>query len=215
MTNKDRVIKSLKDTELCDDCLSLASGVIPRQTVYTICRSLFESSSINRNKGKCDDCRKTKTTNRLLDRDIGKVEALVSVTPAEPSIRPWFWEGSVQSRVVNYLVRNNHTIRSVADTASRTSGKDIIALTPDGKELWISVKGYPEKSPNTQARHWFSGAIFDLIMYHGENPEVKLGIAVPDGFVTYANLLPRIRWLKESMPFLVYWVHEDGSVRVD
>ncbi|WP_174819897.1 PD-(D/E)XK nuclease family transposase [Paenibacillus koleovorans] len=43
-----------------------------------------------------------------------------------------------------------------ADTTSRTSGKDIIAIDRQGKELWISVKGYLEKSSNVQARHWFS-----------------------------------------------------------
>jgi hypothetical protein len=85
----------------------------------------------------------------------------------------------------------------------------------DGNELWISVKGYPEKSHHVQARHWFSGALFDLILYHGENPKARLGIALPDDFTTYENLVPRIKWLKESMPFQIYWVNESGSVRVE
>jgi hypothetical protein len=44
MANKDRIITSLNNAELCDDCLSVTSGVAPRQTVYTICRSLSESA---------------------------------------------------------------------------------------------------------------------------------------------------------------------------
>lgn len=104
-------------------------------------------------------------------------------------------------------------IRSVADTASRAPGKDIVAITPNGNELWISVKGYPEKSPNVQARHWFSGSVFDLILYHGENPNITLALALPDGFITYANLVPRVNWLKQTMPFEIFWVSEDGNVR--
>jgi hypothetical protein len=122
-------------------------------------------------------------------------------------------EGNIQGRVVKHLVQLDYTIRSVADTASRTSGKDIIAISRENKELWVSVKGYPEKSSNIQARHWFSGALFDLILYHGENPKVQLGIAFPDGFVTYTNLLPRVKWFKEHLAILVFWVAEDGSVR--
>lgn len=103
----------------------------------------------------------------------------------------------------------------MADTESRAPGKDIIALSPDGRELWVSVKGFPENSPNTQARHWFSGAVFDLILYHGENPDVTLALGLPDGFPTYKGLPPRVKWLQESMPFRIYWVAESGRVSVE
>ena len=154
-------------------------------------QSPSEPSLVHRYRGICDHCHKTKTTNRLLNgNELRSVEVSIP-SPTESTTQPWYWEGNVQSKVVNYLVLNGHTIRSVADTASRTTGKDIIASIDDN-ELWISVKGYPEKSHHVQARHWFSGALFDLILYHGENPEVRLGIALPDGFTTYGNLVPRI-----------------------
>lgn len=208
MSNKDKILSALLHAKLCDDCLSISSKVIPRQTVYSICRSLSDSSIIYRYHGICDHCHKTKTTNRINSNEAVKPH------PINLVISSWYWEGNIQSKVVNHLVINGFTIRSVADTASRTSGKDIIA-SKNGIELWISVKGYPEKSQHVQARHWFSGAIFDLILYHGENPQVQLGIALPDGFITYGNLVPRIRWLKNSMPFQIYWVSESGAVRVE
>jgi len=90
-----------------------------------------------------------------------------------------------------------------------------VAVAPDGSELWVSVKGYPEKSPNVQARHWFSGAVFDLLLYRGQDPSAKLALALPQGFATYTNLLPRIDWLKQMMQFQVFWVSEDGTVRVE
>ncbi|AWX54270.1 hypothetical protein AB432_004105 [Brevibacillus brevis] len=214
MSNKDKILAALLYTKLCDDCLSNSSSVKPRQTVYTICRSLSESSIIYRYHGICDHCHKTKTTNRLLIANGSESDEVFNSYSTESKHTTWYWEGNVQSKVVGYLAINGHTIHSVSDTASRTPGKDIIA-SKDGKEFWISVKGYPEKSQHVQARHWFSGAIFDLVLYHGENSKILLGIALPDGFTTYENLVTRIRWLKESMPFRIYWVNESGVVRVE
>lgn len=216
MANRERVLVALAHAELCDDCLSLSSGVRPRQTVFTVCSSLAKEVKIHRHQGRCDHCHKTKNTSRLLETPHLAATSLQDTdAPSDSQHRPWYWEGNVQSAVVNYLVHNNCEIRSVADTASRLPGVDIIAITAEGKELWISVKGYPDKSPNVQARHWFSGAVFDLILYHGENPDVQLGIALPYGFATYKNLLPRIKWLKETLAFHVYWVNENKEVRLE
>lgn len=215
MQNRDRIIAALADVELCDDCLSIAASVFPRNQVYSICTSLSKVSVIHRHHGMCEHCHKAKNTNRILKTTTSLINEHESATPPDPQSRPWYWEGNVQSKVVDYLVQNNYTIRSVADTAARTPGVDVIALSYGGKEIWISVKGYPDKSSNVQARHWFSGAIFDLILYHGEKPEVDLAIALPDGFTTYSNLLPRIKWLKEALPFKVYWVCENGRVRLE
>ncbi|MBJ6361410.1 hypothetical protein ACFOQM_08940 [Paenibacillus sp. GCM10012307] len=214
MTNKERVFVALSEVALCDDCLSIASNVTPRQTVNSICRSLFNETYIIRHHSVCEHCHKIKKINRLQNNRYQLEEMPKPELKIDLPAKPWFWEGNVQGHVVSYLVQNKYQIRSVADTASRTTGKDIIALSPECKEVWISVKGYPEKSSNVQARHWFSGALFDLVLYRGENPQVDLGIALPEGFTTYTNLLPRITWLKEHMKFNIYWVNEEGIVTV-
>lgn len=134
---------------------------------------------------------------------------------SKPEQHPWYWEGNIQAQLVKYLAGNGYSIRSVADTASRSQGKDIIALSPEGNVLWVSVKGYPERSPNTQARHWFSSAIFDLILYRDENPKVILALGFPDEFTTYIGLASRTTWLRDNLPFTIYWVKVDGTVRVD
>jgi hypothetical protein len=211
--NRDQILSALKNAELCDDCLSTSSKVYPRQTVNVICRSLSEASLIHRHNGKCNHCNKVKIVNLLRD-GVELKFAPQTVTPSTDT-KSWYWEGNVQSQVVSFLAKNEYKIISVADTASRVPGKDIIALDPKGIELWVSVKGFPEKSSTVQARHWFSGAVFDLLLYRGENQNVKLAIAFPDGFVTYTNLLPRIDWIKQLMPFEVFWVAENGSVRVE
>ena len=215
MTNKERILAALVHAELCDDCLSLSSDVKPRQTVFAICSSMVKEAKIHRHHGKCDHCHKIKNTSRLLEALPVAMSLQDTVVSSDSQHRPWYWEGNVQSAVVTHLTHHHYVIRSVADTASRVSGVDIIAVTAEGKEHWISVKGYPDKSSNVQARHWFSGAIFDLILYHGENPDVQLGIALPDGFATYRNLLPRIKWLKDSLSCQVYWVSENKEVRLE
>ncbi len=129
--------------------------------------------------------------------------------------RPWYWEGNVQSVLVSWLVSKGYTIRAVADTAARVHGKDIVALDLEGRELWISVKGYPEKSFNVQARHWFSDAVLGLILDRSENSSVDLALGLPDGFATYVNLVARIEWLRKEIPLKVYWISESGQVRVE
>ncbi|MEK5645814.1 hypothetical protein BK138_32005 [Paenibacillus rhizosphaerae] len=216
MSNKDKILSSITHATLCDDCLSNSANVKPRQTVYSICRSPGEASIIKRYEGVCEHCHKSKIINQFLNEVKTSGEKLDSLRSVKLNSEntPWYWEGNVQSKVVRYLVLNGYTIHSVADTISRSSGKDIIA-SKSGSELWISVKGYPQKSQHIQARHWFSNAIFDLLLYHDENPEAQLGIALPVGFTTYKNLIPRINWLKNSMPFQFFWVDEFGNVQVE
>jgi len=173
-----------------------------RQTVNSICRSFSQNSDLLLYNGKCNHFHKTKATNQLISiykEHIHMIE-IKSNDQLLTSSRPWYWEGNVQSTFVSFLVQNNYTIRSVADTASRISGKDIIAISRDNDELWVSVKGYSDNIANIQAHQWFSGVIYNLFLYHGENPDVHLANASPEGFVTYRNLIPRIDWLKTSLP---------------
>ena len=123
----------------------------------------------------------------------------------------------MQARVVDYLVKRGHAISAVADTASRAPGKDIEAKTPDGKPLWVSVKGFPEnkRSANTQARHWFSHALFDMVLYRDEDAAAELAVGLPAGFATYENLSQRIGWFKAAVPFHIFWVHQYGHVEVE
>ena len=126
----------------------------------------------------------------------------------------WFWEGNVQSAVVSYLSSKGYRIRSVANTATHAPGKDIIAER-SGQELWVSVKGYPrgteKTNPATQARHWFQGAVFDVVLYRGEDDRVALAIALPD-YARYRKLAEQITWFKKAANFSYLWVRQDGSV---
>ncbi|MGE5483497.1 MAG: hypothetical protein ACM3X4_00595 [Ignavibacteriales bacterium] len=140
-------------------------------------------------------------------RPTGESEAGAS------SRRPWYWEGSIQARLATYLAGRGYKICSVAHTASKEHGIDIVAAGPDGVEIWISVKGFPESSANTQARHWFAQAVFDVALCRSQNASVRLALGLPDGFPTYERLASRIGWLRTTLPLTIYWVGRSGAIR--
>ena len=222
VTHRERVIKQLRDDgPLCDDCLSGRSGIRPRQSVNQVAHALQQGGLVGRTHSVCPSCGKSKLVNSLAAQYDGKNQVRKEPrhprgehVPASPD-QAWHWEGNVQARIVTYLVENGHAIRAVADTASRAPGRDIEAETPDGKTLWVSVKGFPERSANTQARHWFSQAMFDMILYRAECPKAEFAVGLPAGFATYENLSPRTGWFKDAVPFRIFWVYKDGRVEVE
>jgi len=169
----------------------------------------------------CVYCKSSKICNILSKKSIISPKPSVLTNDKNITInnyhKCWYWEGNIQSALVDWIAKQGGAIRSAADTAAKSAGKDIIAEY-DGRTIWISVKGFPrgttKTNPPTQARHWFSHAVFDLILYRNENTLVKLGIALPDGYITYLKLADRVEWLRSNLPFTFYWVSESGDVRL-
>ena len=217
MSNTHHILEYLNESKknFCDDCLSGQTGIKPRQQVNQICRRLVKSGQIIRLKAACTLCNKFKVVNST---SLTNFNAKISPDVESSSVRsgeyehPWYWEGNVQASVVSHLVSRSYRVMSVADTASRSSGKDIEALSPEGSTLWVSVKGYPDRSQHTQARHWFSQAMFDMILYREESAENMFAVALPAGFATYQNLASRVSWFQNSCKFTFFWTKEDGSV---
>ena len=121
--------------------------------------------------------------------------------------RVWHWEGNVQASLVEDLQEEGWTVTFV-DTASKQHGKDIEA-TKGGRRMWVTVKGYPEArgvtNPSTQARHWFSHVMFDIVQYRNEDQEVELAVGLPD-YPTYRALTKKVSWLETAAPFKYLWV---------
>lgn len=222
MGDTDRFMAVLRDdaVPMCDDCIALAVGWARRQSAHAAGRTLADGRAIHRAKGTCGRCGRMKTVSRL--GDIQRYPATEPVSPSEKNgrradmDRPWHWEGNIQSVLVRYLVAQGYQLHQVVDTASKESGVDIIAER--GSEmLWVTVKGYPagtaRTNASTQGRHWFSHAMFDVVRYRTERPDITIGVGLPDGFPSYLNLAPKVWWLKQSAPFRFFWVAEDGSVR--
>lgn len=102
----------------------------------------------------------------------------------------------------------------VANAELREHGVDIEAKNQNGRKLLVTVKGFPKNKQNAEARHWFSQAIFDLVLYKQDNKNVDFAMGLPAGFPTYLNLATRVMWLKSTIPFRIIWVKEDGVVEI-
>jgi len=172
MSVRDKLKATLQTAgAMCDDCLSSSASVKPRQQVNARCRDLELAGEITRQNDQCPQCRSNKIVNRMRagnqfqsKPNTKKKESQKSIVDVIKPGKPWCWEGNVQTKIVEYLESTEWEILTSANTATRESGKDIVA-TKSGRELWVSVKGWPERSVNTQARHWFSSALFDLILF--------------------------------------------------
>ena len=215
MTIRTKILAALQRSDrMCDDCLSEVTGVRPRQAINQNAHNIEVQMQLSRSKEDCALCGRTKILNRLGTTPVARIPA-VSPPPSNPGERPWYWEGNVQRRIVGFLRAAGYVIQSEADTASRQQGKDIVAKSSDGRVVWITVKGFPEKSKNTQARHWFAGALHDLTRYRDEDEKAVLAMGLPHGFTTYEGLIKRHIAVRQFLAYQVYWVHKDGTVRVE
>jgi len=220
MTIRERIIQYLKNHPegVDDDGLTFALGLKFRQQANSRCRQLEKEGFVKRKflNGKIH--------NFWLDNySAAKItESKKALNPQRDSLEVskfdlWFWEGNIQSVVVNYLVSQGYSIKSVADTASKQTGVDIVAQR-DGKSLWVSVKGYPKgtekTNPSTQSAHWFTHGIFDIIKYREKNKDLELALAIPD-FPRYRNLAENITWFKSAANFSYFWVDENGIVNTE
>ena len=218
MNIESSILGALQNSNaLCDDCLSEVTTVTPRQSINSKCRDMESTKLLARIRETCLRCSRTKIVNRLNANRAIEAAAGAMVVAASNSSgdRPWYWEGNVQKRIVAFLKSEGCTVHSESDTISRQQGKDIVALAGDGRAVWVTVKGFPEKSKNTQARHWFAGALLDLARYRDEDPGASLAMGLPRGFKTYEGLIKRTGAVRQFLGYAVYWVKSDGTVTRD
>jgi hypothetical protein len=225
MTIRDRIIDYLKNHPegVSDGDLTINLGLKHRPQANTRCRQLEKEGFVTRVEiggiihNFWAENYYSKTTTQPSPKKIPQVPPQQKQKAEASKSSHWFWEGNVQSKVINFLVSQKYQIRSVADTASHQTGIDIIAEKNE-KKLYVSVKGYPRGTEKTnasaQSRHWFIHAIFDIIEYRERDKEAFLAVAFPN-FASYRNLAKKITWLKSAARFVYIWVKEDGSVEYE
>ncbi|MGD7731812.1 hypothetical protein ACQCX5_02485 [Propionibacteriaceae bacterium G57] len=144
-----------------------------------------------------------------------------------PRDEQWHTEANVQAAVVSALVASGYRIQSVANTATREHGIDIVA-TLDGMAIGIEVKGFPSKTyanpalvdrpkrtqPSNQAGHWFAAAVLAAMKLRGKQPDWRSIIALPD-FKRYRNLYSETHTSLAAAGITVWWVDAEGTVEFD
>jgi hypothetical protein len=143
--------------------------------------------------------------------------------PSDPSA-PWYWEGNVQATVARFLAAGGWTIESVADTASRQRGIDLVATKGD-RRLAVEVKGYPgtvyargeragqpkPTAPTTQARHWYAQALLTAVLTGGSDEGTEIALAFPD-MPRFRELIGRSEWALRGLGLRVFLADESGHV---
>ena len=126
MTIRSKILEALqKSGVLCDDCLAEVTAIAPRQSVNICCRDMHAEKVLSRPRETCPRCNRTKIINRLSNAQAVKSNGLPSVKVAgiEPntpsSDHPWYWEGNVQDKIVQFLKLQGYTVHSASDTAIR------------------------------------------------------------------------------------------------
>lgn len=135
----------------------------------------------------------------------------------------WHTEANVQAALVTAPVARGWRILSVANTATKEQGIDVLAVADDGVTVGIEVKGFPSRnyadparaaemkptSPSTQAGHWYSQAVLAAMRLRGKEPTWRSVIALPD-FPRYRALYEETCGSLIAAGLELWWVSESG-----
>lgn len=139
-------------------------------------------------------------------------------------VEEWHTEANVQAVLVTALAADRWRILSVANTATKEHGVDVIA-SRDSQTVGIEVKGFPSRSyadparanevkrtsPSTQAGHWYSQAVLAAMRLRGKEPTWRSVIALPD-FPRYRDLHTETAGSLAAAQIEVWWVDQAGVV---
>lgn len=152
-----------------------------------------------------------------------------SATAGAPETSPdqseeWHTEADVRASLVTALAAQGWRILSVANTATKEHGIDVIAFR-DGQTVGIEVKGFPSRgyadpsragevkrtTPSTQAGHWYSQAVLAAMRLRGKEPTWRSVITLPD-FPRYRDLHAETVESLIAADIEVWWVDRTGAV---
>ncbi|WP_202613600.1 DUF7669 domain-containing protein [Ornithinimicrobium cerasi] len=136
----------------------------------------------------------------------------------------WHTEANVQASVVSALAGDGWRILSVANTATKEHGVDIVA-SRDAKTVGVEVKGFPSRHyadparagetkrtlPSTQAGHWYAQAVLAAMRLRGKEPTWSSVIALPD-FPRYRDLHRETETSLAAAQIEIWWVTPDGRL---
>lgn len=178
-----------------------------------------DGNSVREQQGQSREETGLPTSSRSAARDGAPDVEPTRTSPVEAERHT---ESNVQALLVSALVADGWRILSVANTATREHGIDVIASL-DGQTVGIEVKGFPSRnyasparaseqkrtSPSTQAGHWYSQAVLAAMRLRGKEPTWRSVIALPD-FPRYRQLHSETVGSLNSAAIEVWWVDEQG-----
>lgn len=158
--------------------------------------------------------------------DVPSIGAAPDNATARPVPRrdDWHTEANVQALLVTALATDGWRILSVANTATREHGIDVIAARAS-HTVGFEVKGFPSRayanparageqkrtSPSSQATHWYAQAVLAAMRLRDKEPAWRSAIALPD-FPRYRSLHSETSGSLAAAGIEVWWVGQTGTV---
>ncbi len=141
-----------------------------------------------------------------------------------PAASEWHTEANVQAALVTAIAADGWRILSVANTATKEQGVDVIAAR-DGRTIGVEVKGFPSRgyadparagevkrtSPSTQAGHWYAQAVLAAMRLRSKEPDWSSVIALPD-FPRYRDLHAETAGSLSAAQIEIWWIDEAGNL---
>jgi len=135
-------------------------------------------------------------------------------------------EKATITKIVEHLEKTKYVIEKRNDGEKHERGPDIIACNGE-VSLLVEVKGYPSEvyayttskhksgerkptRPSTQARHWFSQALLQVLLARAKNDRV-VALGFPDNKV-YRDYLRRLSELRRLQGIHVFFVESSGKI---
>ncbi len=188
---------------LCRDCI-VVKGAFPvgeSIEVATVLSKQQKKRQVIRSKGQCRRCRCESEIFRL---------PVVDSKPI-PEGKPWFCEENIQKTIIDHLRSSDYSVKAVDYTTSVGQGVRIIVEDNKKAKIHLFIHGYYGKSIFPRSSRLFKEAIFDLIVYMRKYRDIQIAIGFP-AFRIYTEELRKINWIREILPFRVFWVTEKGAV---
>lgn len=140
------------------------------------------------------------------------------------AVKQWPWEGAVQNVFADVLLQHGWEIESLANTATKARGVDMLARKAD-RSLGAEVKGYPSvgyedparagetkrSSPSGQARNWYAKGVLAALMLREAQPERASLLVLPDA-PRYRDLLTATRTGLTAAEVHVVLLRRDGLI---
>lgn len=144
--------------------------------------------------------------------------------PPTATSEEWHTEAHVQAALVTALATDGWRILSVAHTATKEHGVDVIA-SRDAQTVGVEVKGFPSRSyadparaseakrtsPSTQAGHWYAQAVLAAMRLRSKEPSWRSVMAFPD-FPRYRELHAQTSASLAAAQIEVWWIDQSGAL---
>jgi hypothetical protein len=135
----------------------------------------------------------------------------------------WYSEEFIYLSIVKYLKENGYKVLKENRQKEAEKADKIIIASKFFKKEMIEVKGYPGYHPNqlhptpksTQAKNWFSEALFNSFVNFSSFGDAEIAIALPN-VGRYQTIIKNLNdyFTINDLYFRIYLVNEDGSVVV-